>query len=147
MNINPNPAKAAGGRRRAVVAGAALALAAAAALTTAGPAGAGTVAATQQSTVYAWIDGWGGGTVTSSPAGISCHTTAWDPYGSEEPQPGSTGPCSASFPVGTTVTFTATPDTGSAVNGGPDPASLTVRAGYNSVWAMFCPNDGLCSSW
>ncbi|MGI5456118.1 hypothetical protein ACQEWB_23695 [Streptomyces sp. CA-249302] len=147
MNSNPNLSTTGGGRRRVVVAGAALALAAAAALTTAGPAGARTVAVTQQSTVSAWIDGWGGGTVTSSPAGISCHTTAWDPYGSGESQPNPTGPCYASFPVGTVVTFTATPDPGSSVNGGPDPASLTVRSGYNSVWAMFCPNDGLCSSW
>ncbi|MEU5039907.1 hypothetical protein [Streptomyces griseorubiginosus] len=128
---------------------AAATLAAAAALATAAPVGAQPAQvprATQSSTVYAWIDGWGGGTVTSRPAGVSCHTTAWDPYGSEEPQPNPTGPCSASFPVGTTVTFTATPDPGSAVNGGPDPASLTVRSGYNAVWAMFCPTDGLCSA-
>lgn len=25
-------------------------------------------------------DGWGGGTITSSPAGINCHISAWDPY-------------------------------------------------------------------
>ncbi|WP_030326968.1 hypothetical protein [Streptomyces sp. NRRL B-3229] len=134
-------------RTRAVLAAASLA--AAAALATAAPVGAQpaqVLQATQSSTVYAWIDGWGGGTVTSRPAGISCHTTAWDPYSSEEPPPNSTGPCSASFPVGTTVTFTATPDPGSAVNGGPDPASLTVRSGYNAVWAMFCPTDGLCSA-
>ena len=128
---------------------AAAALAAAAGFATAAPAGAQTaqvLQVTQTSTVYAWIDGWGGGTVTSSPAGISCHTTAWDPYSSEEPPANSTGPCSASFPVGTTVTFTATPDPGSGVNGGTDPASLTVRSGYNAVWAMFCPTDGLCSA-
>ncbi|MFF1722406.1 hypothetical protein [Streptomyces sviceus] len=125
---------------------AAAALAAAAGLATAAPAGALTPTVTQQSTVYAWIDGWGGGTVTSKPAGISCHTTAWDPYSEEAPPANSTGPCEARFPVGTTVTFTATPDPGSGLNGGPDPASLTVRSGYNAVWAMFCPTDGLCSA-
>lgn len=128
---------------------AAATLCAAAALATAAPVGAQPAQVpqvTQSSTVYAWIDGWGGGTVTSRPAGISCHTTAWDPYSSEEPPPNHTGPCSASFPVGTTVTFTATPDPGSVVNDGPAPASLTVRSGYNAVWAMFCPTDGLCSA-
>ncbi|MEU1480568.1 hypothetical protein [Streptomyces sp. NPDC005760] len=125
---------------------AAAALAAAAGFATAAPAGAQAPTVAQQSTVYAWIDGWGGGTVTSRPAGISCHTTAWDPYSGEEPPAGSTGPCEARFPVGTTVTFTATPDPGSYTNGSVDPASLTVRAGYNAVWAMFCPTDGLCSA-
>ncbi|RPF34685.1 hypothetical protein [Streptomyces sp. TLI_185] len=123
-------------------------LAAAAALGTAAPVHA-LPAATQRATVSAWIsDGWGGGTVTSNPAGINCHTTAWDPYAEDaQPQPNPSGPCEASFPVGTTITFTATPDPGSNVNFPPDPNPLTVRAGYNAVWAMFCPNDGLCMSY
>ncbi|GAA3796301.1 hypothetical protein GCM10022403_032680 [Streptomyces coacervatus] len=131
---------------RAVVAAALLSTAAA--LATAAPAQAAEPAQTQQGQVYAWVsDGWGGGTLTSSPAGINCHQGAisGDPYaGGEQPNP--TGTCSASFPVGTTVTFTATADPGSYVNIGPDPASLTVVSGYNSVWVMFCPQDGLCSS-
>ncbi|ARZ69876.1 hypothetical protein SMD11_4268 [Streptomyces albireticuli] len=95
----------------------------------------------------AWItDGWGGGTVTSQPAGINCHTTAWDPYGSEEPPWNPAGICTASFEIGTTVTFTATPDPGSYVNFHPTPNPVTVRAGYNFTWAMFCPEDGLCSA-
>lgn len=82
--------------------------------------------------VYAWIDGWGGGTVTSRPAGISC-TTAWNPYGSEEPPPKSR-PSSASFLVARLSLSTATHDPGFGVNGEPAPASLTVRAGHNTVW-------------
>ncbi|WP_413253689.1 hypothetical protein [Streptomyces pseudovenezuelae] len=82
--------------------------------------------------VYAWIDGWGGGTVTSRPAGISC-TTAWNPYGSEEP-PSKSRPSSASFPVARPSLSTATHAPGSGVNGEPAPASLTVRAGHNTVW-------------
>src|SRR5256886_10918301 len=44
--------------------------------------------------------GTGSGSVTSSPAGITCGTT-----------------CSASFPVGTMITLTATPATGSTFTG------------------------------
>ncbi|MEU6356083.1 hypothetical protein ABZ896_43385 [Streptomyces sp. NPDC047072] len=135
-----------GGPRQAVLAAAALA--AVTVLATAAPALAQPAATPQQGRVYAWIsDGWGGGTVTSTPAGINCHTTAWDPYaeGAEAPYP--TGTCDASFPVGTTVTFTATPDPGSYLNGDPYPTSLRVSPGYNPVWVMFCPQDGLCSSW
>ncbi|MFE7246061.1 hypothetical protein [Streptomyces sp. NPDC057580] len=91
-------------------------------------------------------DGWGGGTITSQPAGINCHQSAWDPYGTGEPQPDPTGTCTASFPVGTTVTFTATADPGSFVNFSPDPNPVTVRAGYNHTWVMFCPIEGLCSA-
>ncbi len=95
----------------------------------------------------AWItDGWGGGTVTSQPAGIDCHTTAWDPYTTTDPPPNPTGACTASFEVGTTVTFTATPDPGSYTNDGPTPNPVTVRAGDNFTWVMFCPADGLCSA-
>ncbi|WP_405771342.1 hypothetical protein OG539_41050 [Actinacidiphila glaucinigra] len=97
--------------------------------------------------LYVWFDGWGGGTVTSQPAGINCHTTAWDPYATEEPQPNPTGTCAASFEVGTTVTFTATPDTGSHINFAPDPNPVTVVNGYNFTWAMFCPDEGLCNSY
>ncbi|MGK5730281.1 hypothetical protein [Streptomyces sp. URMC 124] len=95
----------------------------------------------------AWVsDGWGGGTITSQPAGINCHQEAWDPYGSGEPQPDPTGACTASFEVGTTVTFTATADPGSYVNFGPVPNPVTVQSGYNFTWVMFCPDDGLCSA-
>ncbi|MEU1312901.1 hypothetical protein ABZ419_28955 [Streptomyces cinnamoneus] len=95
----------------------------------------------------AWItDGWGGGTVTSQPAGINCHTTAWDPYSGNDPPENPTGACTASFEVGTTVTFTATPDPGSYVNFGPMPNPVTVQNGYNFTWAMFCPDEGLCSA-
>ena len=125
-----------------------VAAAAALAFATAAPTAAAQPTATQQGTVYAWIsDGWGGGTVTSSPAGITCHTTAWDPYAENANAPYPAGSCEASFPVGTRVTFTATPDPGSYVNGESYPTSLTVVAGYNSVWVMFCPDEGLCTSW
>jgi hypothetical protein len=94
--------------------------------------------------LYVWItDGWGGGTVTSQPAGINCHTTAWDPY-ADDPQPSLTGPCDASFEVGTTVTLTVTPDPGSSLNIGPEHNPLTIYAGYNPAYAIFCPNEGLC---
>lgn len=126
------------------------ALATAAAIASVAPVQAQTAAPAQARTaaeLSAWItDGWGGGTVTSQPAGINCHTTAWDPYGSEEPPWNPTGPCTASFEIGTTVTFTATPDPGSYVNFYPDPNPVTVHAGYNYTWAMFCPADGLCSA-
>ncbi|MFJ4851100.1 MULTISPECIES: hypothetical protein [unclassified Streptomyces] len=95
----------------------------------------------------AWVsDGWGGGTITSQPAGINCHQAAWDPYATNESQPYPTGTCTASFEIGTTVTFTAVPDPGSSINFGPDPNPVTVHAGYNCTWVMFCPNDGLCSA-
>ncbi|MEV6205835.1 hypothetical protein [Kitasatospora sp. NPDC051914] len=121
------------------------ALATAAALGTAAPLAAG-AATPDQGQLYSWVsDGWGGGTITSQPAGINCHQEAWEPY-SDTYQEYPTGSCAASFPVGTTVTFTATADPGSYVNAGPDPVSVTVRSGYNSVWVMFCPQDDLCSS-
>ncbi|MGJ5755518.1 hypothetical protein FB563_3750 [Streptomyces puniciscabiei] len=119
------------------------ALATAAAIASAAPAQAQSTAQ-----LTAWVsDGWGGGTITSRPAGINCHQAAWDdPYGNNAGQPYPTGTCTATFQVGTTVTFTATPDSGSFVNGGPDPNPVTVRTGYNHTWVMFCPNDGLCSA-
>ncbi|WP_285737837.1 hypothetical protein [Kitasatospora phosalacinea] len=134
---------------------AAAALATATAVSTAAPvyaqAATSTTATTATSHVTAWTsDGWGGGTVVSHPAGINCHQSAWDPYTYDEnaaPQPDTSGTCDAVFPVGTVVTFTATPDPGSNLNYGPDPASLTVRAGYNATYVVFCPNDGLCSAW
>ncbi|WP_318216689.1 hypothetical protein [Streptomyces sp. SCL15-6] len=91
-------------------------------------------------------DGWGGGTITSQPAGINCHQSAWDPYTSNQPQPHPTGTCTASFEVGTTVTFTATPDSGSYVNFAPSPNPVTIRTGYNYTGVVFCPDDGLCSA-
>ncbi|MFD4598681.1 hypothetical protein ACFWPQ_11675 [Streptomyces sp. NPDC058464] len=90
-------------------------------------------------------DGWGGGTITSNPAGINCHTTAWDPYGGD-PAPDPTGTCTASFPIGTTVHFNATADAGSYVNIPPDPNPVAIRSGYNYTGVVFCPNDGLCSA-
>ena len=157
MTSNPDPRatadpvatsrrrRGAGTPWRAVVV--ATALAAAAALGTAAPVHAAP-AQTQTGHVYAWIgDGWGGGRLTSSPAGIDCHITSWDPYAENPQGPDQTGPCDAVFPVGTTVTFTATPDPGSYLNIGPDPARLTVASGYNPVYVIFCPNDGLCMSY
>ncbi|WP_251070959.1 hypothetical protein [Streptomyces sp. ISL-96] len=125
------------GVRRAMVV--AIALGAAAGLSTAAP----VQAAPQQATVSVWTsDGWGGGTVTSQPTGINCHQPAWQPY-SEEPQQPPTGTCSASFPVGTTVTFTATPDPGSYFNYA-DPNPKTVYPGYNPVYVVFCPENDYC---
>ncbi|MFF5970089.1 hypothetical protein ACFY7C_01040 [Streptomyces sp. NPDC012769] len=133
--------KGARGVRRVMVA--AVALGTAATIGTAAP----VQAQPQQATVSAWVsDGWGGGTVTSRPAGINCHQEAW-PSDSTEYQQEPTGSCHADFPVGTTVTFTATADPGSFVNYGPAPASLTVRAGYNATHVMFCPDHDLCTSW
>ncbi|NUP24114.1 MAG: hypothetical protein HOZ81_50275 [Streptomyces sp.] len=120
----------------------ATALAATAALSTTAPLGAAHAAETQQGQVVVWIhDSFGGGTVTSQPAGINCHVVAFlNPYESEEGRPGQTGTCSASFPVGTTVTFIATPDPGSYFNSA-DPPRLTVGApGYNTAGISFCPN-------
>ncbi|MGW2048948.1 hypothetical protein ACWCPF_27745 [Streptomyces sp. NPDC001858] len=123
-------------------AGVVTAFATAAAIASAAP-----VQAQSTAQLSAWVtDGWGGGTVTSQPAGINCHTTAWDPYAEEQPQPYPSGPCTATFEVGTTVTFTATPDPGSVVNDGPTPNPVTIRTGYNFTWVMFCPINGLCSA-
>ncbi|MEU9593122.1 hypothetical protein ACGF7W_20095 [Streptomyces sp. NPDC048219] len=90
-------------------------------------------------------DGWGGGTITSSPAGINCHISAFDPYAGD-PAPTPTGTCTATFVVGTTVHFTATADAGSYVNFPPDPNPVTIRTGYNFTGVVFCPNEGLCSA-
>lgn len=134
MSSQPNPTA----WRRALVA---TALAASAALSTAAPVGAAH-AATQNGQVVVWMDdSFGGGTVTSQPAGINCHVAAFlNPYESEQGRPAQTGTCSASFPVGTTVTFVATADPGSSFNAA-DPPRLTVGApGYNTAWISFCPN-------
>ncbi|MER6786004.1 hypothetical protein [Streptomyces sp. NPDC000658] len=123
-------------------AGVVTALATAAAIASAAP-----VHAQSTAQLTSWVsDGWGGGTITSRPAGIDCHQSAWDPYTSNDPQPNPTGACTASFEVGTTVTFTATPDAGSHINDGPTPNPATVHTGYNFTWVMFCPDDGLCSA-
>ncbi|MFI5796116.1 hypothetical protein [Streptomyces sp. NPDC051677] len=127
---------------RARAAGVVTALATAATMASVAP-----VQAQSTAQLSAWVsDGWGGGTITSRPAGINCHQSAWDPYASNEPQPYPTGACTATFEVGTTVTFTATPDSGSYVNDGPTPHSMTIRTGYNATWVMFCPSGGLCSA-
>ncbi|MDQ0581328.1 hypothetical protein [Streptomyces rishiriensis] len=119
------------------------ALATAAAIASVAP-----VQAQSTAQLSAWVsDGWGGGTITSTPAGINCHQTAWDPYAADpEPQPYPTGNCTASFEIGTRVTFTATPDSGSYLNDGPTPNPVTIRTGYNFTWVMFCPDGGLCSA-
>ncbi|MEU3335257.1 hypothetical protein ACWCQ1_00390 [Streptomyces sp. NPDC002144] len=122
-------------------AGVVTALATAAAIASVAPAQA---QSTAQLSAYV-SDGWGGGTITSQPVGINCHTSAWDPYAGD-PAPNPTGTCTATFQVGTTVTFTATPDSGSYINDGPTPNPVTVRTGYNFTWVMFCPTDGLCSA-
>ncbi|MBB5117810.1 hypothetical protein AF335_04615 [Streptomyces eurocidicus] len=130
--------------------GAVTALVTAAAIASVAPVQAQPAAPVQARTtaeLSAWItDGWGGGTVTSQPAGINCHTTAFDPYGPGDPLVNPQGTCTASFTIGTTVTFTATPDAGSYVNFYPAPNPVTVHSGYNYTWAMFCPDDGLCSA-
>lgn len=105
--------------------------------------------------VHVWIDGWGSGRVTSSPAGIDCHLISPPGYPYES-APGDdqhfSGPCWADFTLGTTVTMTATPDARSSGNyldcgsGSAPPCRRVVTAGYNPVWAMFCPVDGLCSA-
>ncbi|MFB7334445.1 hypothetical protein ACFC00_22775 [Streptomyces adustus] len=81
----------------------------------------------------------------ATPPGVNCHTSAWDPYAGDQP-PAPTGTCTASFPIGTTVHFSATADAGSHVNIPPDPNPVTVRVGYNFTGVVFCPDDGLCSS-
>jgi hypothetical protein len=99
------------------------------------------------------IDGWGSGTVTSSPAGINCHmaSASGNPWENENWNQTLSGPCDAQFPIGTVVTVTATPDAGSELNGLDcgdvnNPCRRTVTSGYNPVWAMFCPRDDLCSA-
>ncbi len=75
------------------------------------------------------ISGLGSGTVTSSPAGISCSSSG--------------GTCSASFPIRTRVTLTATPDAGSTFDGWAGGAkgtasSVEIRLGSNiGVGASF----------
>ena len=103
-----------------------------------------------QATVNVWIDGWGSGTVTSSPAGINCHVQySGDPYG-DDFTGSMTGPCDAGFAVGSQVTLTATADPGSHLNmmdcgTYANPCTRTVTSGYNPVWVSFCPdNNGLC---
>ncbi|MGK5556541.1 hypothetical protein ACSNOI_33515 [Actinomadura kijaniata] len=141
--MSANSTSSAGGARGRRGAMATAVLVAAAALSAAVPA----QARAEQGQLYVWTtDGWGGGTVTSSPAGINCHQTAWNPYEDTSRQ-ASSDACSASFPVGTVVTLTAVPDPGSSINYGPDPNPVRIRSGYNSSYVMFCPNEGLCSSW
>ena len=111
-------------------------------------------AAQPTSTLSVWIDGWGSGTVTSTPAGINCTMTSSDgnPWENENWNQTLSGSCHASFAVGTLVTMTATPAADSHLNGsdcgGPsgNPCSRTITSGYNAAWAMFCPRDDLCSA-
>ena len=82
-----------------------------------------------------WIDGWGSGTIVSSPPGINCAS--------------SSGGCGAAFPAGSTVTLTAIPDAGSYFNSFLDCSSqtspCTVTMNDNrTVWCAFCPVDDLC---
>ena len=79
--------------------------------------------------VYTWTMGAHGGTVTSSPAGISCGST-----------------CGASFPTGTTVTLTASPAAGATFSGwsgacsGTGPCTLTLSAVSTSL-----PSKSACA--
>jgi uncharacterized repeat protein (TIGR02543 family) len=73
--------------------------------------------------------GTGSGTVSSSPAGISCGTS-----------------CQANFPIGSTVTLSATPDPGSVFTGfsGDCVATVSCQLAMNqnrSVTATFAPNQ------
>jgi len=83
-----------------------------------------------QYTVTAGKSGTGSGTVTSSPAGISCGAT-----------------CGASFNIGTLVTFSANPDATSTFTGwtgacsGPGACSITADAA-KSVTATFMKAAG-----
>src|SRR5207247_9764469 len=84
---------------------------------------------TQLYTLTVTKTGSGGGTVTSSPAGIICGAT-----------------CSASFASGTSVTLTATPASGSVFTGwsgagcsGTGSCAVTMNAAQ-SVTAPFLPN-------
>ena len=98
------------------------------------------------------MEGWGDGTVSSSPAGINCHlVTTGDPYGSDFNQV-LTGPCEANFPVGSVVTLTGTPDAGSYTGDllcgstSGNPCGKTVVDGFNLVVATFCHYEEVCSA-
>jgi hypothetical protein len=69
------------------------------------PIGPAAAAPPATATLNIWIDGWGSGTVTSSPPGINCQLSspAGYPYFSTTDYTLS-GPCEAQFPVGTVVT-------------------------------------------
>ncbi len=79
------------------------------------------------------VGGTGTGTVTSAPVGINC----WNADGSD---------CQQSYPVGTSVTLTATPDPGSIVGGWSLPtcsgATCTgsMQAGTMQIEATFLPS-------
>ncbi len=81
----------------------------------------------QSSTAYTLSVGVSGsGTVTSSPAGLTCYSTV----------------CHQTFPAGTSVTLTATPDTAAAFGGWDDDCSGTgnctfVMDGNKGVTARF----------
>lgn len=116
--------------------------------------GASAAAAQSTSTLNVWIDRWGSGTVTSSPAGINCTMTssAGNPWENENWTQSLSGSCHANFPVGTVAAVTATPAAGSELNGsergGPfvNPFQRTITSGYNAACAMFCPRNDLCSA-
>ena len=84
-----------------------------------------------------WIDGWGTGTIVSSPPGINCSSQS--------------GGCAALFPPDTTVTLTATPAATSTFNGFLDcsgwASPCTVTMDHNrTVYSYFCPVDDVCSA-
>ncbi|BAW07284.1 InlB B-repeat-containing protein [Nocardia seriolae] len=94
-----------------------------------------------------WFDGWGGGTVTSSPAGINCHQSRYDWQTGAGGQ--ITGTCAISVPAGTSVTLTARPDPDSYFNlwdQGDTPTITRTVSGSSSATVVFCPNDDLCSA-
>ena len=70
------------------------------------------------------------GTVTSSPAGISCTTDKFNPV----------GPCSATFPAGTVVTLTAIPGEQNTFNGW---TGVCIQAGSCQVETA-CTGTGPC---
>jgi hypothetical protein len=110
---------------------------------------------TSTGTLVLWHDGWGRGSVASSPAGINCIADSVKPSESDSGygEARQSGTCSLSFPVGTVVTLTETPEVGSYFNSWLGPTSMgsdtTFRVtvggpGYNTVSFVFCPANETC---